>query len=132
MAISRAGEHPNRWGLALATWCVGVSAFQAALAVGAPWGAASWGGRSAGVLPGRLRVASAVAVPVAGAVGLVAAGRVVEGPVRQRVLLGTAIYAGVGVLANGASPSLPERAIWTPMSALGVLLALRARQESTI
>ncbi len=35
--------------------------FQLALAAGAPWGRAAYGGQNPGVLPGRLRVSSVVA-----------------------------------------------------------------------
>lgn len=38
-----------------------IALFQAALALGAPWGRAAWGGGHPGVLPMRLRIASAVA-----------------------------------------------------------------------
>ena len=37
-----------------------IVAFQLALALGAPWGSAAWGGQHPGVLPTRLRLASAV------------------------------------------------------------------------
>lgn len=42
----------------------------------------------------------------------------------------TAAYAGVGVVMNGASPSPVERAIWTPMSAVGAVLAVAAWREA--
>ncbi len=123
------GSRP-RWGLALACWCAGVSAFQAALALGAPWGAAAWGGRHPGVLPRSLRSASAVAAPVAGGLAGVAAGGLLGSRGRRRVLLGIAGYAGLGVVVNAVSPSLPERAVWTPMCALGAALAVQARREA--
>ena len=41
-----------------------VAAFQVALAAGAPWGRAAWGGQHQGRLPARLRIASAVAAGV--------------------------------------------------------------------
>ena len=40
---------------------VALSLFQIALALGAPWGAAAFGGSNPGVLPTRLRITSAVA-----------------------------------------------------------------------
>lgn len=118
------------WSLAFASWCGGVSAFQAALALGLPWGAAAWGGRHSGVLPARLRLASAVAAPLLAGVGAVGVGRLSSGRVRRRVLMGTAAYAGVGVVMNGASPSPVERAIWTPRSAVGAVLAVGAWREA--
>jgi hypothetical protein len=82
-----------------------VVAFQLALAAGAPWGAAAYGGRAAradGRLPTRYRISSAVAAAVlAGAAWLVlAAGEVV-----------------------GAEP-LPERALAYGMWVLVALFAL--------
>jgi len=43
----------------------GITLFQVGLAIGKPWGRAAWGGQHSGVLPTRLRIASAI---VAGAV----------------------------------------------------------------
>jgi hypothetical protein len=106
-----------------------VAAFQVALAAGAPWGAAAWGGRHPGVLPSRLRLASAVAAPALGGLAAVAAGRLLGERGRARVLLGTAVYAGLGVGANGVSPSRVERAVWAPLSALGTGLAVQAWRE---
>ncbi len=123
------GSRP-RWGLALACWCAGVSAFQTALALGAPWGAAAWGGGHPGVQPPHQRSASAVAAPVAGGLAAVAAGRLLGERGRRRVLLGVAGYAGLGVVANAASPSVVERGIWTPMCVLGAALAVQARREA--
>ncbi len=120
----------HRWGLAFACWCGALSAFQAALAMGAPWGAAAWGGRHPGVLPGHLRLASAVAAPVVAGVAAVAVGRLLSGPGRRRVLLGAAACTGLGIVANGVSPSIVERAVWAPMSAVGAVLAVQARREA--
>jgi len=39
----------------------GIALFQVGLAVGRPWGRAAWGGRHSGILPTRLRIASAAA-----------------------------------------------------------------------
>ena len=101
-----------------------------ALAIGAPWGVAAWGGRHSGVLPGQLRVASGVAAVVLAGVAAVAAGRPFSGRGRRPVLLGMGVYAGVGIVANGISPSVVERAIWAPLSALGAVLALKAWREA--
>jgi hypothetical protein len=42
---------------------------------------------------------------------------------RHRVLLVLAIFASLGVVMNGASPSLPERLIWTPYALISAVLA---------
>lgn len=107
-----------------------MSAFQTALAMGAPWGAASWGGGHHGVLPAQLRLASGVAAPVMGGVAAVAVGRLLSRRARRRVLLGAAAYGSLGIVANGASPSVLERAIWVPMSALGTVLAIQAWRKA--
>ena len=72
--------------------------FQLALAFGAPWGAAAWGGQHPGVLPTRLRIASAVVAvvvyPIVIALVLAAAGIIddawlpVDGTLAMWVLAG--------------------------------------------
>ena len=101
-----------------------------ALAIGAPWGAAAWGGGHSGVLPDQLRVASGVAAVVLAGVAAVAADRPFSGRGRRWVLLGMGIYAGAGIIANGMSASVVERAVWAPLSALGAVLALKAWREA--
>jgi hypothetical protein len=107
-----------------------VAAFQTALALGAPWGAAAWGGAHPGVLPPRLRAAS-----TAGAVAWVGAASVAAGVVggetaRRRVLRGATGFAGLSVLLNAASPSRIERALWVPLTAVGTALGVRALRET--
>jgi hypothetical protein len=99
-------------------------AFQLALAAGAPLGAAAWGGRHAGVLPARLRIASAlvglVVYPLMAAVVLSAAGIIdadwfpFDLDVAMWVLAG---FFALGVLANAISRSPPER-IWSLVSGI--------------
>jgi hypothetical protein len=100
-------------------------AFQLALAAGAPFGAAAWGGRNPGVLPARLRIASAfvglVVYPFMAAVVLTSTGVIDDDwfpfdlDVAMWVLAG---FFALGVLANAISRSPPER-IWSLVS--GVL-----------
>lgn len=108
-------------------------AFQAALAAGAPWGAASWGGRHRGVLPMGLRAASAVnALIVYPALILytLASADLVGGPrppgsgaMAMWVLTG---FFGLSIVVNAASPSRIER-IWAPFAlALAVCCAVVA------
>jgi hypothetical protein len=98
--------------------------FQLALAAGAPLGAAAWGGQNPGVLPGRLRVASAVVglvvYPIMLAVILAAAGLIADDwlPFDPAVLMW--FFAGffaLGVVVNAISRSPPER-IWAVASAI--------------
>ncbi len=97
-----------------------VMVFQLALALGAPAGAASWGGSHPGVLPTRLRVASGIVAvffyPVV-AIELLNAGGVIEvgwdiGPLWIWLLSG--LFA-LGALANLASKSRIEK-LWAPVS----------------
>jgi hypothetical protein len=95
---------------------VTIAGFQLALAFGAPWGAAAWGGRHPGVLPRRFRIASGVAAvivyPLIIALVLAAAGLIgdgwlpVDGTLIMWVLAG---LLGIGALMNFVSRSAPER-----------------------
>lgn len=99
-----------------------IVAFQAALALGAPWGFAAWGGRHQGVLPRRLRIASGVAAvviyPLIVLVVLASAGLIdaswlpVDRTVAMWVLAG---LLALGALANFASRSPRER-FWGPVA----------------
>jgi hypothetical protein len=104
-----------------------IGLFQIALAAGAPWGAASWGGQNPGVLPTRLRIASGVAglviYPLIGAVVLAAGGVIDDGwlPVDVSVLAwALAGLLGIGAVLNFISRSPIER-IWGPV-ALGIAI----------
>ncbi len=97
-----------------------LSVFQVALALGAPAGAAAWGGAHPGVLPTRLRVASAVvgvfvyppiALLILDSGGVIDIGWDVS-PSWLWVLAGLFL---LGTLANAASRSKAER-VWAPVS----------------
>lgn len=99
-----------------------VTVFQAALALGAPFGAAAWGGRYPGVLPPGLRVASAVAAMliypgiitiVLNASGLVDIGWL---PASAGTMWFLAVIFTLGTVANLMSQSQLER-VWAPVSA---------------
>jgi hypothetical protein len=117
-------EQPMVTAAIVASALLGVTMlFQIGLALGAPWGAAAWGGRHRGVLPTRLRAASAlVAVLVYPALALmilVNAG-VIEMPGlpvvgRAAMWALTGLFA-LGALANFISPSRVER-LWGLVSA---------------
>jgi hypothetical protein len=88
--------------------------FQLALAAGAPWGAAAYGGRAArddGRLPIRYRVASAgTAVVLTGALWLVlAAGAVISAPLASKNLLGVGAWVLVGLFALNTVGNLVGR-----------------------
>ncbi len=87
----------------------GLAFFQLALATGAPWGRASYGGAHSGVLPDHLRVVSAAATLLySGLTGAVVS-PCTPVHMRRRLLPGVAGLMGVGVVMNGISPSWPER-----------------------
>ena len=95
-----------------------LSAFQAGLAAGAPWGRVSYGGKYDARLPERLRTVSAAAslVYAAGAVAL-AARRTPPGLKRALYIACTGVGA-VGTVLNAMSPSRPEK-LWS-LWALGL------------
>ncbi|GMA90815.1 hypothetical protein [Homoserinibacter gongjuensis] len=104
---------------------LGLSAFQLALAAGAPWGRAAFGGQHPGTLPARLRVSSAVATVVWAAVALIVArhaGLPVWAPLPDAWLaVAVWVATALGVVAialNALTPSRIERAIWLPISVL--------------
>jgi hypothetical protein len=99
-------------------------AFQLALAAGAPLGAAAWGGQSPGILPRRLRVASAVVglvvYPIMLAVIQAAAGLIDDEWLPFDPAIAMWIFGGffaLGVAVNAISHSPPER-IWAVASAI--------------
>jgi hypothetical protein len=101
--------------------CLGVAAFQVALAAGAPLGRAAWGGAHEW-LPRNLRVASAVAagVWVFAALVVLAGAGFQASPIPASVA-GWATWVLVGLLLVGAvmnllSRSRPERIIWGPVA----------------
>lgn len=95
--------------------------FQVALAIGAPFGSAAWGGQNKGVLPTGLRIASGAAavlvyplivVYVLAASGLIDVDWAPTGSLGMWML--TAFFA-VGAVVNLASRSKMER-VWAPVS----------------
>ena len=99
-----------------------VAVFQAALALGAPYGAAAWGGKHPGVLSPRYRTASAVAALIIypGIIAIVLnAARLVDVewlPASVGTMWFLAAIFTLGAIANLMSQSQPER-IWAPVSA---------------
>ena len=115
--------------VAAAAGFLGIAAFQAALALGAPVGRAAWGGTHV-QLPMALRIASAVAVGVWALAALIVLGRAGFQllPLPPAFLRrGTWTLVGVSVLAalvNLASPSGWERFGWGPVALVLAVLCL--------
>lgn len=103
-----------------------VAAFQLALAAGAPWGAAAWGGVAPGVLPGPLRAASTGSMLIyCGLAALVATHRL-SPTARRRSLTGTSLFMVLGIVGNLATQSPVER-VWAPVAAALAILFWRLR-----
>ena len=110
---------------------LGMAAFQASLALGAPLGAHVLGGRYPRVLPNRLRAFSAIAaaILVGGALVILGRARAIGWPAGGEGLLGPAAWAiavflALNTLGNLASKSLLERTVFAATTAaLAVLSA---------
>jgi len=99
--------------------------FQAMLASGARLGHIAYGGKHKGTLPNKLRLISAVAVVFYVfffSVALTYATEMVIYPQRLNgvVLWVMSVFFGLGILANAASPSKPER--WWALYALAAFV----------
>lgn len=108
-----------------------IAVFQVALALGAPLGGMSWGGKHEGTLPFFLRVGSGVAAVLLGLAGLIvmARGGVLNWSPVPRDLLGVstwvlAILMGLNTAGNVSSESRLERIVFGPASALLTLLCV--------
>lgn len=123
--------------MTLAALLIGLAAFQLALAIGAPWGLAAFGGFVE--RPGSaLRVSAAVATLIwtgAALVILRRAGLPVWAPL-PAAWLPVAVWVLAGLLAlsivvNAISPSVLEKSIWVPFgvvtTALAVTVALKSK-----
>ena len=87
--------------------------FQAALALGAPWGRAAWGGQHPGTLPRHLRMASAANILV---FGFAIWALLAKGSPLWLLWALTGFFA-LGFLINLISRSRVERMLWTPVAA---------------
>jgi hypothetical protein len=111
-----------------------VAAFQLALALGAPWGALTWGGRFPGQLPGPMRVAAAVSlilvlmftVIVLARAGLVRSRRT---RLLTRLTWLVVAYCAVGVVANAITPSVREQRIWLPVVTTMLVCSVRVARS---
>ena len=99
-----------------------IAIFQAALALGAPWGEAAWGGQNPGVLPRNLRIASGIAAvviyPLIILLVMAGAGFIDDGWVPVDITIVMWILAAlltVGAVMNAISRSPRER-LWAPVA----------------
>lgn len=103
-----------------------VCAFQVALVLGAPWGELTLGGKWRGALPPGARLIAIVSAVVVAAFAAVIAARVdlAFAPLRPwapALAWVVVAYCALGVVANAATPSRRERALWLPV-VLGMLI----------
>lgn len=108
---------------------VGMAGFQMALALGAPLGQHVLGGRSPGTLPGRLRIASALAAVIlaVAAVIVLARAAVIGWPAEAAGFLAPACwviagYMALNTLGNLKSTSRLERTVFAAMTAILAIL----------
>jgi hypothetical protein len=93
------------------------SAFQVALAVGAPWGEFAMGGRHPGPLPRALRAAAVGQAILLAALALIVLSRagVIEAPLDAPWLSWLAVgFSAVSLVLNAISRSPGERRLWVP------------------
>ena len=109
--------------IAAATLIGGLVLFQLALAVGAPWGRAAFGGYT-DRLGTRLRVTSVIAALVWSGAAVVVLGRAGILAIAFADILIWVVVAlsSLGILANAITRSRLERAIWLPFSIVVTLL----------
>lgn len=103
-----------------------VLAFQLALAAGAPWGALTQGGRIAGSLPPGARALALLSAALLGLfIFLVRARAFSTPPPRfRRAVWIVVAYCALGIVANAATPSAGERALWLPVVTVMFLTSL--------
>jgi hypothetical protein len=107
----------------------GMAGFQIALAAGAPWGAAAWGGTNPGVLPRGLRVSSAGSGLVYVLLAVAARSTLLPAQLRRRILTVASGGMVVGTVMNLASPLNIERTLWTPVAAALAAVLWLARSD---
>jgi hypothetical protein len=113
---------------------VGIAAFQAAIAAGAPLGRAAWGGTHVRV-PQRFRIASAVAFVVWIVAALVALARagVDASPIpfsaSRWAIWVLVVILPIGAVMNAASRSSWERFLWAPVALVLAVLCLALALE---
>ena len=101
--------------------------FQFALVLGAPWGRLAWGGQHR-VLPARLRIGSAVAIVIYALIVVIALDRLGAIDVFPELFATIAMwvvfgYFVLGILANAASRSKPERYVMVPVTIVLAVLS---------
>lgn len=108
----------------------GVVAFQLALVGGAPWGALTQGGRFSGVLPMGARAFALFSGALLALFIVLVRARAAPTARFRRAVWGVVAYCALGVLANAATPSPAERALWLPVVAVMFLTSLHVARRA--
>ena len=111
---------PKYAALLFALISAGVGAFQVALALGAPWGEFTLGGRWRGSLPSMVRLIPLLSLLVLAFFGAVILARAGFGlpflqPYSHSLAWVVVGYCVLGSIANAATPSKRERNLWLPV-----------------
>lgn len=106
-----------------------LAGFQVALACGAPLGQFAWGGQHPGTLPIAFRIGSAVSVLIYGFFATIVLDQAGLIDVYPEAFAQVAIwfvvgFLALGMLANAASRSKPERVVMTPVALVLAVLSL--------
>lgn len=104
-----------------------ITLFQFALGLGVPWGHLAMGGRWPGRFPPLLRVAAVAQGGLIVAMGwLVAAHAGLIAPLPPRWTLWAVLgLTALTTLLNLATPSLPERRLWGPVTLIMLVCVIR-------
>ena len=103
--------------------------FQLALALGAPWGAYTLGGKFPGQLPAKLRVAALAQILVMAVfalIVLVRAGLIFSGlyAIGRVAIWFVVAFFVLGTFANLSTPSKGERLLWGPVNVLMLIMTV--------
>ncbi len=106
-----------------------VSAFQLALAMGAPWGEFTLGGKWRGSLPGKARIIPLISIVLLGlfAAIILAGADIAFDQLKEYSKPLTWVVVGcctIGTVANAIMASKRKRKIWLPVALLMLLISL--------
>jgi hypothetical protein len=115
-------------GITLSFFLLLIAIFQIALAAGAPYGEAAWGGRQGKILPRNYRIASALScvffffsiLVVLSATGII---DLFNSSFANGYMWFLTVYLGLGIIMNAISRSKIER-FWAPVIAVMFILCL--------
>lgn len=108
----------------------GVVLVRLALVAGAPWGALTQGGRAPGTLPGTAREVAFVSAALLAWFIHVIRARAGSPPRFGRTAWIVVAYCALGMVANAATPSVPERVLWLPVVTLMFATSLHVALRS--